>query len=345
MELRVLYFLAFFCAAAVTAGVLPLLRRLVGPFLTDRPGGLKTHVQAVPMLGGCIIFLGTLASLILIRFITNFPTGTLHSLRGILGAGTLIFALGLMDDLRKPKGLPIWVRLGVQGVAAALLIQYGVCVQVFTAAWLNHALTFLWLVGLTNAFNLLDISDGLCISQTLICAAGLLFIALPGELWYVNFAALALLGAGLVFWPFNHATRGKIFLGDSGSTFLGFMIAALSMGTQYSNQNPYGYTTPLFIVAVPLLDTTFVCLARLLQGKNPLRGSKDHLALELKRAWHFSPINILVLFALAGIGCNLLAGLIPQLAPQHTQAVCVFFILMGGMCIVWLLQKLHTSTR
>lgn len=345
MELRVLYFIAFVCAAVVTAVALPALRRLAGPFLTDTPGGLKTHAQAVPMLGGCIIFLGTLASLVLIRFITNFPTGTLHSLRGILGAGTLIFTLGLIDDLRKPKGLPVWLRLAVQAAAAALLIKYGVCVQVFDAMWLNYALTFLWLVGLTNAFNLLDISDGLCISQALICAAGLLFIALPGELWYVNFAAIALLGAGLVFWPFNHATRGKIFLGDSGSTFLGFMIAALSMGAQYSHQNVYGFAAPLFIAAVPLLDTTFVCLARILQGKNPLRGSEDHLALRLKRAWHFSSIHIWVFFALASVGCNLLAGLIPHLSPQHTQAVCVLSVLMGGMCIIWLLQKLPTSTR
>ncbi len=345
MELRVLYFLAFFCAAAVTAGALPFLRRLAGPFLTDRPGGLKTHTNSVPMLGGCAIFLGTLASLILIRFITNFPTGTLHSLRGILGAGTLIFALGLIDDIRKPKGLPIWLRLLVQAAAAALLMYYGVYVQIFPVQGLNYALTFLWLVGLTNAFNLLDISDGLCISQALICAAGLLFIALPGELWYVNFAAVALLGAGLVFWPFNHATRRQIFLGDSGSTFLGFMIAAISMGTQYTQQNPYGYAAPLFIAAIPLLDTTFVCLARLLQGKNPLRGSEDHLALQLKKHWHFSTAGVIGIFALAGVGCNLLAGLIPQLAPQHTQAVCVFFILMGGMSIVWLLQKLHTSTH
>lgn len=344
MDLRVFYFSTLLCAAAVTAGIIPVLRHTISRFLTDTPGGLKTHANAVPMLGGCAIFAGTIAALVLIRFTTNFPTGTLHSLRGIFGAGTLIFVLGLIDDLRKPKGLPIWARLFVQALAASFLIYYDVYVQIFSLAYLNYAITFLWLLTLTNAFNLLDISDGLCVSQAIICAAGLMFIALPGELWYVNFAALALMGSGLAFWPFNH-TKRKIFLGDSGATFLGFMIAAISMGTQYTQQNSYGYAAPLFITAVPLLDTIFVSLARLLQGKNPLRGSDDHLAIQLKKHWHFSSAGIIGIFALAGIGCNLLGNLITQLSSQHTQTMCILSLLGGGMCLIWLLQKLHTSAR
>ncbi len=344
MELHVLYLITFICAATVTTGCLPVARRFLGNLLTDTPGGLKQHVTAVPMLGGCVIFAGVLTSLLFIRFITNFPTGTLHSLRGILGAGTLIFALGLLDDIRKPKGLPIWLRLTVQALAAALLVFYGIYVQIFPQAWLNYLLSFLWLLGLTNAFNLLDIADGLCVSQALICAGGLLLIALPGELWYVNFAAVALLGACLAFWPHNHI-KPKIFLGDSGATFLGFMIAALSMGTQYSQQNPYGYAAPLFIAAVPLADTVYVSMARLLQGKNPLRGSADHLALRLTRQKHFSPLSVLLLFALTAAACSGLAYLVTQLTPPHTQALCVLSLLAGGLVIVWLLQILDTSTR
>ena len=340
MELTVLYFIAFVCAAAVTMAALPLWQRTLGRFLTDRPGGLKTHTSAVPMVGGCAIFAGTISSLVLIRFITDFPTGTLHSLRGILSAGTLIFALGLADDLRKPKGLPIWMRLLVQGVACALLIYYNVYVQIFEVAWLNYALTFLWLAGLTNAFNLLDISDGLCASQAAICAGGLLLIALPGELWYVNFAAVALLGSILAFWPHNHRER-KIFLGDSGSTFLGFMIAAISMAAQYSRQNPYGYAAALFIVAVPLLDTAFVSLARILQGKNPLKGSPDHLALRLKKEKNFSTTSVLAAFAAGGILCNLFAFSLTQLPP----GVVLIGLLGTGMFLLWLLQKLPVSKR
>ena len=336
-----LYVLTFLCAAAVTALGLPLLKRTLGRFLTDQPGGLKTHSRPALLLGGCAVLAGTISALVLIRLITDFPTGTLHSLRGILGAGCLIFLLGLLDDLRKPKGLPIWLRLLVQAIAAGLLINYEVYVQIFQTTWLNYAFTFLWLVGLTNAFNLLDIADGLCTSQTVICTLGLFAIALPGELWYVNFAALALLGSCLACWPHNYKTP-KIFLGDGGSTFFGFFIAALSMGTQYSRHNPYGYAAALFIVAVPLLDTTFVILARALQGKNPLKGSNDHLALQLKNKYHFKNHTVILLFALAAIGCNLLAYTLTKTTPAHTLALCVLAVLGAGMFILWLLQKLNT---
>ena len=344
MELTVLYFIAFACAAVVTAVSLPLFGRTLGRFLTDAPGGLKTHANAVPMLGGCAIFAGTMAGLVFIRLITNFPTGTLHSLRGILGAGTLIFALGLLDDLRKPKGLPIYVRLLVQAAACATLVAYDVYVQVFAAAWLNYAVTFLWLLALTNAFNLLDIADGLCVSQAVICAAGLLLIALPGELWYVNFAAVTLLGACLAFWPHNH-TQNKIFLGDSGSTFLGFFIAVLSMGTQYSQNNPYGYTAPLFMAAVPLLDTAYVSTVRILKGKNPLKGSPDHLALRLKNEKNFTNTRVLTAFAAAGVLGNLCAYAIVQCQPAHTAGAVLVSLLALGMVLLWLLQKLPMLKR
>ena len=344
MELTVLYFIAFAGAAVVTTASLPLLGRTLGKFLTDKPGGLKTHTKAVPMLGGGAIFAGTVVSLVLIRLITNFPTGTLHNLRGILGAGTLIFVLGLLDDLRKPKGLPIYLRLLVQAAACATLITYDVYVQVFASAWLNYAVTFLWLLALTNAFNLLDIADGLCISQAVICATGLLLIALPGELWYVNFAAVALLGACLAFWPHNHAQH-KIFLGDSGSTFLGFFIAAVSMGTQYSQTNPYGYAAPLFMAAVPLLDTAYVTIVRMLKGQNPLKGSPDHLALRLKNEKHFSNTRVLTAFAAAGVLGNLCAYAITQCQLEQTAGAVLVSLLGTGMFLLWLLQKLSMSKR
>lgn len=339
-----LYVLTFLVAATVTALSVPLLSRTLGPALTDQPGGLKKHAKAVPMLGGCAIFAGILISLVLIRLITNFPSGTLHYLRGVLSAGTLIFLLGLWDDLRKPKGLPVFLRLLVQAAAAGLLIYYGVSVQIFTYAWLNCALTFLWLVGLTNAFNLLDIADGLCVSQAVVCAGGLFVIALPGELPYVNFAALALLGACLAFWPHNHR-QNRIFLGDSGATFLGFFIAALSMGAQYSHTNPYGYAAPLFVCAVPLLDTAYVSLARLLQGKNPLKGSNDHLALQLKTKFHFQNCTVLALYVLVATGCNIAAYALTQTRTYISPATYILFILFAGMLLLWILQKLHTLKR
>lgn len=213
--------------------------------LWTRPADLKTRRRRT-RAGRNGDILGTLTALTLIRFTTAFPSGTLHNLRGIFIGGTLIFLLGLADDLNKPKGVSVPVKLLVQALATAALIHYGVSIHAFTSPWIAYPLTFLWVVGLTNAFNLLDIMDGLCVSQAVVCTLGLAVIALPSEYVYVNFAALALLGACLAFWPYNHAKR-KIFLGDSGATFLGFMIAALSIGTGYSERSDWGFLAPLFI--------------------------------------------------------------------------------------------------
>lgn len=306
MNTFVLYLISAGTSFLLTALSLPLMYRYLKKFFLDAPGGLKTHARAVPVLGGSGIFIGVLGSLVLIRFITAFPSGTLHNLRGLFIGGLLIFIMGLLDDLRKPRGLSISLKLLLQATATAALIYYDVSIHIFESPWLSYPLTFLWVMGLTNAFNLLDIQDGLCISQVIICTLGLTVVALPNEQIYVNFAALSLLGAALAFWPYNHAKKKKIFLGDSGSNFLGFTLAALSMGTEYSRHTDWGVLAPLLILAVPVFDTAFVCLARVLKGKNPLKGSDDHAALRLQKQG-VKKSHILILFMVAGITANTFA--------------------------------------
>lgn len=303
MNTFVLYLGALLAAECGTLAALLLLPRVAGAYLVDVPGGLKKHAAPVPVLGGCGVLIGLSISLVLIRLLTNFPTGTLHSLRGIMWGGALIFIMGLLDDLKKPQGLPVWIKLLLQFAATGCLIYYGIVIRVFTNAWIAYPLTFLWVVGLTNAFNLLDIVDGLCTTQALIATLGLTLIALPSEFVYVNLAALALTGAGLAFLPFNFSSKHKIFLGDSGSNLLGFLIAALCLGTGYSTISDWGFLAPLFIVGVPLADITFVTLARLLQHKNPLKGSPDHAALRLQANGRTNRYIVSV-FALAALMCN-----------------------------------------
>ena len=330
----VLYLFTCVLSAAVVCGVLPLLKRFAAPRLLDKPNALKKHASPVAAIGGCAVFCATITALVAVRFITNFPTGTLHNLRGILLGGTLIFCLGILDDLHKPEGLPMLLKLCVQALAAGALIYYGVTIQIVHNPWLVYPFTFLWLVGLTNAFNLLDIQDGLCVSQAVICTLGLIFITLPSEFIYVNFAALALLGACLAFWPFNHAKQ-KIFLGDSGATFLGFMLASLSMGAGYSAHVSSGFLAPVFILAVVLFDTSFVVLARLLKHKNPLKGSDDHIALRLQRAGWPKP-RVLLVFCAVGLGCNVLGFVITKCA---LPAACVLFA-AAGLFFTWAAGRL-----
>ncbi len=339
MTIPCLYFSTIAIACLVTVLSLPLCRALLGKYFLDTPGGLKHHAAAVPVLGGCAIFIGLTASLIFIRLTTNFPTGTLHSLRGILCGAAIIFALGILDDLKKPQGLHFSVKLAVQCLTVLCLIRYGVHITLFDAPLLSYALTFLWVLGLTNAFNLLDIADGLCVSQALVAALGLWLIALPSEQLYINFCACALVGACIGFWPYNHTKKMKTFLGDSGSTLLGFLLAALTMGTGYSEHSHIGFLAPLLILAVPLFDTGFVSIMRLLQRKNPLRGSPDHAALRLKNnAWSLR--KILVLFISAALFFNILAFAVTCL--DEAYAILIYLLAAGLLtaAAVWL-ARLH----
>lgn len=337
MQEIVLYALCAVLAACVSAGAAPILRKLFAPFFLDVPGGLKRHQQPVPLLGGAAVLLGFAASLVFIRLTTAFPSGTLHSLRGVFIGGGLIFALGLADDLTKPKGISVPVKLLVQAAAAGALIYYGVHIAVFPCAWITGPLTFFWILGVTNAFNLLDIQDGLCLSQAVICTLGLAVIALPSEYIYVNFGAWALLGACAGFWPYNHLRKHKIFLGDSGSTLLGFLIAALSMGTGYSQHSNLGFLAPLLILAVPLYDTLFVMLARIVKGKNPLKGSADHAPLRLQKRG-IKKSSVLLIYMAAGVFSNTLAFALTQSAPQCAVALLLLVALLMCTATLFLLR-------
>lgn len=330
-----LYLLSAAVACAVTAGSLPLLRKYLGRYFSDVPSGLKKHAAPVPVLGGTAVMLGLSASLIFIRLTTDFPSGTLHSLRGILLGGGMIYLLGAADDAKKPAGLSVGLRLGVQSLAALTLMYYGVRVSLFDSPALSYILTFFWTLGITNAFNLLDISDGLCVSQAFICALGLWVIALPSEFIYVNFCACALLGACAGFWPYNHSRRLKTFLGDGGSTLLGFVIAALAMGTGYSEHSDLGFLAPLLILAVPVFDTGFVSLMRILKGKNPLKGSNDHAALRLLQTG-ISRRKTLWLFIGAGLFFNLLAFAAVRLSAAWAAAIYAAAALLLAAAGVWL---------
>ena len=278
-------YLATILIAAVASGALtPLVRRLALSLgWMDAPATeIKTHKVSTPSLGGIAIFLGFALSLVVMRFITDFPTGTLFSLRAVLTGAAVVFALGVVDDLRKPQGLGFKSKFAGQILAACLLVYFDIRIRFITPDYLAVALTVLWVVGITNAFNIIDIMDGLCASQAVVAALGFLLIALPSEQVYVNFASAALLGGALGFLPWNLSDDNKIFMGDSGSMVIGFVLAALSLGTDYSKINPLGVYAPLFILLVPIYDTFFVMALRMMKGHSTFLGSKDHFALRLE---------------------------------------------------------------
>ena len=326
------YLLALAVPLVLALALTPLIRYLAIRlnFLDKPSSAIKTHKYATPTLGGAAIAIAFFAALVFIRFSTEFPTGTLRNLRGIFVGGTLIFLLGAVDDMLKPKGLGFKTKFAVQILAAAILVYYDMRIKFIEPGYLSIGLSVLWVVGVANAFNIIDIMDGLSATQAITAALGLLWIALPSEDIYVNFAAAALLGATAGFLPYNFLKKKKIFMGDSGSLFLGFMLAAISMGTRYSVVNPLGVYAPLFILAIPIFDTIFVAAMRMKRGHSPFIGSKDHYALRLETLG-FSRHQIVFYGAFAALVLSFFAFLATQL-PLMWGIWIYFFV--GGEFII-----------
>ncbi|MEW5951435.1 MAG: MraY family glycosyltransferase [Elusimicrobiota bacterium] len=278
------YLFTFFISLAISLFAVPLMRKAALFFgLCDKPNEIKTHKGSVPVLGGAAVFFSFAVSLIIMRFYTSFPTGTLRDLRYILAGAFLILLLGIADDFRKPKGLSVGFKFFIQFLIAFFMVFSGFRIKFIYPEYLSWILSMLWIVGVSNAFNIIDIMDGLSASQAFAAALAFWFIALPSEQIYVNFLAAALSGAALGFLPYNFSSRLKIFLGDSGSLFLGFVLAILSLGDEYSKNNVLAVYAPIFILAVPIYDTFFVSFMRIKKGISPFSGSKDHYALRMEK--------------------------------------------------------------
>ncbi|HAF94590.1 MAG TPA: hypothetical protein DCG50_00880 [Elusimicrobia bacterium] len=317
-----LYLIAFLLPLGISLALTPLLRRaaiVLGR--VDKPTGLKTHKVPTPLFGGIAVALAFSASLIVMRFYTSFPTGTLRDLRVILAGGAVMFALGLIDDLKKPNGLGVRTKFAIQFMVAFFVVFYGIRINFVEPQYLSFALSLLWIVGVTNAFNIIDIMDGLSASQVAIASFGFLLIAFPSESIYVNFASAALAGAVMGFLPYNFSNKLKIFMGDSGSLLCGFVLALVAMGTQYTKVNPLGVYAPLFILAIPIYDTFFVSIMRLRRGHSPFLGSRDHFALRLEKLG-FSRRRIVFVTAIAAVALSVFAWLVTQVPFVWGGLIC-----------------------
>ncbi|MFN0116958.1 MAG: MraY family glycosyltransferase [Elusimicrobiota bacterium] len=293
----ILYTICFFSSFFLSLVFTPLARLIAIKLnIFDHPiSSVKTHKKPTPYLGGLAIFCAFFFSLFLIRLFTEFPSGTLRTIRGIIFGSLFILMLGLIDDV-KYTGLHYRTKFLFQIFAAFLVIIFGVNIQFIKPFWLGHLLTLLWIVGITNAFNLIDIMDGLASGVVIVVSLAFLFISLPTEAIYVNFSSAALAGACLGFIPYNLSQKYKLFMGDTGSLVLGFICASLSMGTSYGDKTEIAVFAPLLLLAIPIYDTLLVFYLRIRKGKSPFLGSKDHFPLRLEQlGWSRSNILIFIL--------------------------------------------------
>ena len=253
---------AFGIAFALTPAAGHLARRFGA---IDRPGGRKIHQQPTPLLGGAAIYAAFAAC------VAPCALGS-RELRGIFLSASLIFIVGAIEDTR---GLSARVRLIFQTIAVMILIRAGVELTFLPPTWWGIAgewvLTFLWIVGITNAFNFLDGLDGLAGGSAAINSFFLGTYAYATGQGSLAFLSLVLSAATLGFLPYNyqpHRRRGTaaIFLGDSGSTFLGFTLASLAVMGDWAEASPKDIIVPVLILAVPVFDMILTTVMRIREG-------------------------------------------------------------------------------
>lgn len=283
--------LAFALGAAFALYTTPLMRRAAIQFgIVDRPDGrLKTHAEPIPYLGGLAVF-GAFLGALGITYEFSLPV------LGMLLAGTLMLLVGLIDDL---GALTPWEKLLGQLIAVAALLKAGLYIKlVFLPVEIALPLSILWLLSVTNAFNIIDIMDGLAAGIGAIAAIFLAGVAMFNGEHTIAVMAAALGGSLVGFLKYNF-TPARIYLGDSGSLFIGLTIAALAMSGSYTRTNLVGVLTPAILLGVPLFDLAFVFIVRLQKGLSPFRGSPDHFALRLRRAGLGVKTTVLVAYGSA----------------------------------------------
>ena len=317
-------------AFAVAAAVLWLLLRTpAGARLVAVPSDARWHTQSTPLFGGVGIFTGFSAGILL-----ALATGAIEwsgELGGILAGVTIVFVAGLVDDLWHLS--PV-AKLAAQIVAAVVVLASGLNVEIVGNDVLAWALGLVWLVGITNAFNLLDNMDGLAATLAVVSCA---YFAIDAVTEHENDAVLALaLALGLAcagFLPFNLRPRrgAAVFMGDSGSLVIGFGLASLALAASWTVAGTTVATVllPLLVLAIPILDTTLVTIARLVEKRPVTQGGRDHTSHRLVY-YGLSETKAVLLLAIvaSAIGATALAYNVLDNGRLTAIGVLVTFVLL-----------------
>lgn len=321
-----IYLLIFATALLMAAGSTPMARRVALRYgVIDQPNARKLHVNPIPLLGGLAIYIAVIGALLLYGM-----RAEVMQLAAILIGATWVSFFGLWDDHR---GLgPIPKLLGQVG-AALILIIGGVMVRLPIPLWLNYAITLFWVVGITNAFNLLDNMDGLSGGLGAVAAAFFLLLAAFSGQYLVGGLAAAVLGAclGFLIYNFNPA---RIFMGDTGSLFLGFLMAAVGIKLRFPSNVPWvTWMIPILVLGVPIFDTTLVFVSRLRRGKNPLTTpGKDHVSHRLvQRGWTRREAVLLLYLAGCALGAVAIFVAVSDRAAAYTVAAVVAIVALVSL--------------
>jgi UDP-GlcNAc:undecaprenyl-phosphate GlcNAc-1-phosphate transferase len=276
INLLLIFATAFVFAVSAT----PLARRIaLRTGVVDQPSARKIHTRPMPLLGGAAIYLAFILTLLL--FGGQF---FISQVIGILVGATWVSFLGVWDDR---AGLSAGAKLLGQLLGASFMVATGITVDLVHQPLADGALTVLWILGITNAMNLLDNVDGLSGGVAAIAAAFFLLLSSLNGQFLVGSLSAAMLGAAIGFLVYNF-NPASIFMGDTGSLFIGFVLSAIGIKLRFpGHPTEFTWFIPILVLGVPIFDTSLVFISRLRRGRNPFNTpGTDHLSHRLiSRGW------------------------------------------------------------
>ena len=327
---------AFIVSFAFTFATTPLVRRFAFKIgAIDIPkDNRRMHKKPTPRIGGLAIIFGfTVATLCFAQ-----PSRQLY---GTLAGAVIIAVMGVIDDC---KNLPAKLKFVIQIIAALVVVFAGdIKIDVFTnpnflsdnpywvlPEWLSVTLTVIWIVFITNAVNFIDGLDGLAAGVSAIMSISLVFISIRVGEYSIAILGIALMGSCFGFLPFNF-NPAKIFMGDTGSTFLGFMLATLSIQGVFKSYAVISFAVPLLILGLPLFDALFAMIRRILRGQSPMTADRGHLHHRLVDMGFSQKQTVFILYAISGV-LGITAVLLAESGVLRALllVICVLILLLIG---------------
>lgn len=327
------FFVPLFWATLITLFIAPISIKIARRFhLIDQPNSAphKVHQNPVPKGGG--------PAIALVVFLLSLMGGKFETpdVRTMLLASIVILVFGIWDDA---KGLSAPIKLTGQMFATIILISQGIQIRMFgNQVVLNIGLTLFWIIGITNAFNLVDSMDGLVVGLTAIASTFFLFVTIDAGQLHLTYMSALLLGCCIGLLYFN-TTPARTFLGDSGAQFLGFMLATLALAyTPPGLPQPSSWFVPILLLSVPIFDTTFVVISRLRRRVPIYKAGQDHIYHRLTQLG-MSPGQAVTIMHVAALLTGCLAFIALPLPPLLANMLFALGLLCGLLALVWLEKK------
>jgi UDP-GlcNAc:undecaprenyl-phosphate GlcNAc-1-phosphate transferase len=340
-----LYILLF--SSLVSYLSIPVVKKIASwRNIVDNPDDRKVHKTPTALLGGVAVYVAFASAII-------YTNSYSLELKGVAIGATIIFITGLIDDI---VTLRARLKILVQIIAVSIMIYYGVVADFLPNTWWGHileiAITFLWMLGITNSLNFFDGMDGLATGLTIVCSAFLSILAIKTVQPYLAILAIALAGSSFGFLPYNlrYKKPAAIFLGDAGSTFMGFMLAGMVLMGGWGGEDPIkAYAMPMLIMGIFIFDMVYTTISRIAShkvvnfrewleftGKDHLHHRLTTLGLSAKQTVFF------IYFLTASLGISALVlknGSVIDALLLLLQAVFIYFI------IVILMVRVNTNNR